>query len=119
MTLTNEHRLFNNTRYSDARILIRDVIPPVHKSFICIQSEYFTKVFQESFAEGSSVERRFNDGSRAAYWKVLEYMYTSSYSDNTPSNFEGKVALTDNFHDVVIGTRQPPAAGRPSRIRPH
>ncbi|KAF2002433.1 hypothetical protein P154DRAFT_462410 [Amniculicola lignicola CBS 123094] len=80
--------LFNNTKYSDARILIRDVILPVHKSVICIQSEYFEKAFQESFIEGSSGELGFNEGSGAAHWRVLEYMYTGDYSDDLSSNFE-------------------------------
>ncbi|MCJ1476210.1 hypothetical protein MMC13_004876 [Lambiella insularis] len=79
--------LFNNTKkYSDARILIGDVILPVHKSVICIQSEYFEKAFQESFVEESSGELRFNDGSGAAHWRVLEYMYIGDYSEDELSD---------------------------------
>jgi len=103
--LTDLLRLFNNTKYSDARILIRDVTLPVHKSVICIQSEYFEKAFQESFVEGSSGELRFNDGSGAAHWRILEYMYIGDYSDDLSSNFEGKVALIGNSPSVLIGTR--------------
>ena len=59
-----------------------------------MQSAYFEKAFQESFAEGSSGELRFNDGSGAAHWRVLEYLYTGDYSDDISSHFEGKVTLT-------------------------
>ena len=94
-TLTDLLSLFNNTKYSDAIIIIHDIVLPVHKSVICTQSLYFEKAFQESFVEGSSGELRFNDGSGAAHWRVLEYLYTGDYSDDISSHFEGKMTLTE------------------------
>jgi hypothetical protein len=96
--------LFNNTKYSDAEIHIQGVIVPVHKSVICTQSEYFEKAFQMAFNEGSSGILTFNDGSGAAYWKILEYLYTGDYSDDL-SNFEGKINLTNNVLSVLTATR--------------
>jgi hypothetical protein len=74
-------------------ILIHGVKLPVHKSIICTQSLYFENAFQEAFVEGSSGVLKFNDGSGAAYWRVLEYLYTGDYSDDLSDNFQGEVAL--------------------------
>ncbi|KAF2181491.1 hypothetical protein K469DRAFT_589178 [Zopfia rhizophila CBS 207.26] len=80
--------MFNNTKYSDATILIHNVTLPVHKPVICIQSAYFEKAFQEAFVEGSSGVLTFNDGSGAAHWRVFEYLYTGDYSDDLSNDFE-------------------------------
>ncbi|RYN16212.1 hypothetical protein AA0115_g12489 [Alternaria tenuissima] len=47
-------RMFNDTKYSDATVVIHGKKLPVHKSVICTQSEYFEKTFQDAFIEGSS-----------------------------------------------------------------
>ncbi|KAH7119540.1 hypothetical protein B0J11DRAFT_582072 [Dendryphion nanum] len=86
--MRNVAGLFNSLKYSDATILIHDVKLPVHKSIICIQSEYFEKAFQETFVEGASGLLTFNDGSGAAYWRVFEYLYTGDYSDDLSKDFE-------------------------------
>lgn len=59
--------------------------------FVCTQSEYLEKAFQDSFAEGSSGVLAYNDGSEAAYWRVFEYLYTGDYPDNLSHDIEGKV----------------------------
>ncbi|KAF2245066.1 hypothetical protein BU26DRAFT_578667 [Trematosphaeria pertusa] len=58
--------MFNNAKYSDATIVIQDVTLPVHKSVICIQSEYFDKAFQSAFVERTLQKLTFNGGSGAA-----------------------------------------------------
>ncbi|KAF2016867.1 hypothetical protein BU24DRAFT_490147 [Aaosphaeria arxii CBS 175.79] len=74
--------LFNNEKYSDATIQIHDVMLPVHKSIICIQSEYFEKAFQnERFEESQSGTIKFKENSGAAYWRVIEYLYKGDYSE--------------------------------------
>ena len=98
-------RLFNNTKYSDATIIIHHKTLPVHKPIICIQSAYFDKAFQEGFVEGSSGVLTFNDDSGAAYWRIFEYLYTGDYSDDLSNNFEGKVALTTHTLNLLIETR--------------
>lgn len=86
-------RLFNNTKYSDAEIHIHDVILPVHKSIICIQSEYFEKAFRPEFVEGDTGVIAFKEGGGAAYWRVFEYLYTGDYSEKLSTDkFEGKSA---------------------------
>ncbi|KAF2006466.1 hypothetical protein P154DRAFT_422103 [Amniculicola lignicola CBS 123094] len=86
--------MFNDTRYSDATVVIHGKKLPVHKSVICTQSEYFEKVFQKAFTEGSSGVLTFNNDSGAAHWRVFEYLYTGDYSDNISQDFEG--ALLDD-----------------------
>ena len=83
--------MFNDTRYSDAAVIIHSKKLPVHKSVICTQSEYFEMAFQEAFIEGSSGVLTFDKGSGAAHWRVLEYLYTGDYSDDLSQDFEGAV----------------------------
>jgi hypothetical protein len=86
-------RLFNNTNYSDAKIHIHDVILPVHKSIICIQSDYFAKAFQPEFVEGDTGVITFKEGDGAAYWRVFEYLYTGDYAEKLSTDkFAGKSA---------------------------
>lgn len=86
-------RLFNNVKYSDAEIHIHGVILPVHKSIICIQSDWFTKAFRPEFVEGDTGVLPFKEGDGAAYWRVFEYMYTGDYSEKLSTDkFEGKSA---------------------------
>ncbi|EOA85871.1 hypothetical protein ACJQWK_02967 [Exserohilum turcicum] len=61
--------------------------------FVCTQSEYLEKAFQDSFAEGSSGVLAYNDGSEAAYWRVFEYLYTGDYPDNLSHDIEDDPAL--------------------------
>jgi hypothetical protein len=90
----NLHSLFNDTRYSDATVLINGITLPVHKSVICTQSEYFEKAFQYAFVEGSSGVLTFNNGSEAAHWRVFEYLYTGGYSDELSHVSEGTDSVT-------------------------
>ncbi|KAI1001652.1 hypothetical protein K3495_g6550 [Podosphaera aphanis] len=85
--------MFNNSLYSDVIIKIFDVEIPAHQFVICVQSEYFKKAFQkpqslkegdaisQGFAEGESMIIEFKEGSGAAYWRVLEYLYTGDYAE--------------------------------------
>jgi len=86
--------LFNDTRYSDATVLINGITLPVHKSVICTQSKYFEKAFQDAFVEGSSGVLTFNIGSGAAHWRVFEYLYTGGYSDELSHVSEGTDSIT-------------------------
>ncbi|KAF2676859.1 hypothetical protein K458DRAFT_396581 [Lentithecium fluviatile CBS 122367] len=80
-------QVFDDAKYSDAKIVIHGVVLPVHKSVICTQSEYFQKAFQSAFVEGDLGILTFNEGSGAAYWRVFEYLYTVRYSDHLPKDF--------------------------------
>ncbi|KAH6612379.1 hypothetical protein C7974DRAFT_77384 [Boeremia exigua] len=85
--------LFNNTNYSDAKIDIHDVILPVHKSIVCIQSDYFAKAFRQEFVEGDTGVIKFRQGDGAAYWRVFEYLYTGDYAEKLSTE---KFAVIDN-----------------------
>ncbi|KAI0997377.1 hypothetical protein K3495_g10809 [Podosphaera aphanis] len=77
--------LFNNPKYSDVTIKIFDVVFHAHQNVICTQSQYFEKAFQsgsQSFSEADTKKIEFKEGSGAAYWRVLEYLYTGDYSDH-------------------------------------
>lgn len=87
--LSNLHRMFDDTKYSDATICIDQRAPPVHKFVICTQSSYFEKAFRDAFAEGRSGELTFKDGKGAAYWRVFEYLYAGDYSEDLSAGFEG------------------------------
>jgi hypothetical protein len=83
--------MFNNTRYSDALVVVHGKKLPVHRSVICTQSKYFENAFQEVFVEGSSGVLTFNNNKGAAHWRVFEYLYTSDYSDDLSHHFKGTV----------------------------
>ncbi|KAF2844533.1 hypothetical protein T440DRAFT_316582 [Plenodomus tracheiphilus IPT5] len=86
--------LFNNTKYSDAKIRIHHVILPVHKPIICVQSDYFAKAFREEFVEGDTGVIVFEEGCGAAYWRVFEYLYTGDYLEELSTDkFEDDTAL--------------------------
>ncbi|KAI1003694.1 hypothetical protein K3495_g4517 [Podosphaera aphanis] len=56
-----------------------------HRNVICTQSKYFETALQEGsqqFREGGTRSIVFKEGSGAAYWRVLEYLYTGDYSDS-------------------------------------
>ncbi|KAI1005185.1 hypothetical protein K3495_g3032 [Podosphaera aphanis] len=75
--------LLNNPKDSDVTIRIAGVDIYAHQSVICTQSEYFKKAFgrgSRGFAEASTKTIEFKEGSSAAYWRVLEYLYTGDYS---------------------------------------
>ncbi|KAF2187414.1 hypothetical protein K469DRAFT_489988, partial [Zopfia rhizophila CBS 207.26] len=59
-----------------------------YKFIIRRSTAYFEKAFQEAFVEGSLGMLTFNDGSGAAHWRVLEYLYNGDYSDDISNNFE-------------------------------
>ncbi|KAH7381197.1 hypothetical protein DE146DRAFT_278733 [Phaeosphaeria sp. MPI-PUGE-AT-0046c] len=86
-------RMFNNTKYSDAMVVIHGKNLPVHKSVICTQSENFEKTFKENTIEGSSGVANYDDESGAAYWRMFEYLYTGDYSDDLSHDFEDDSAL--------------------------
>ncbi|KAI0997376.1 hypothetical protein K3495_g10808 [Podosphaera aphanis] len=85
--INNVAKMLNNPQFSDVTIKIFDVEIYAHQFIICIQSEYFRKAFQKpdpktpGFAESASMTIQFNEGSGAAYWRVLEYFYTGDYSE--------------------------------------
>ncbi|KAJ6191976.1 hypothetical protein J3E72DRAFT_273869 [Bipolaris maydis] len=85
--------MFNDTRYSDATVVIYGKNLPIHKSIVCTQSKYLEKAFQDSFVEGSSGVLTFNSGSEAAHWRVFEYLYTGDYPDDLSHNIEDDSAL--------------------------
>ncbi|KAI0996112.1 hypothetical protein K3495_g12069 [Podosphaera aphanis] len=77
--------LFNNQKYSDVTIKIYEVVFYAHQVVICTQSEYFEKAFRNGWQESIEVGTKtieFKEGSGAAYWRVLEYLYTGAYSDH-------------------------------------
>ncbi|KAI0995926.1 hypothetical protein K3495_g12255 [Podosphaera aphanis] len=78
-------KLFNDPKYSDVTIQISDVIFFAHRNVICSQSKYFEAALQEGsqqFLEAGTRSIVFKEGSGAAYWRVLEYLYTGDYSDS-------------------------------------
>jgi hypothetical protein len=84
--------MFNDTKHSDAAIVIKGITLPVHKLVICPQSKYFDKAFQDAFVEGSSGVLTFDNGNGAGHWRVFEYLYTGDYSDDLSHDFEGIIA---------------------------
>ncbi|KAJ6276571.1 hypothetical protein J3E71DRAFT_187155 [Bipolaris maydis] len=91
--MTKIARMFNDTRYSDATVVIYGKNLPIHKSVVCTQSKYLEKAFQDSFVEGSSGVLTFNNDSEAAYWRVFEYLYTGDYPDDLLHDIEDDPAL--------------------------
>ena len=74
-------RLLNNDEYSDMKIFIGETEIPAHSSVLCLQSETFKNGFKHKVDQAKQF--RFKTGSGNAHWRVLQYMYTGDYSDET------------------------------------
>ncbi|KAI0996794.1 hypothetical protein K3495_g11389 [Podosphaera aphanis] len=77
-------KFFNNPKYSDVTIKIFDETLHAHQLVICDQSEYFDRTLQkgsQKIIEAGTKTLEFREGSGAAYWRALEYLYTGDYSD--------------------------------------
>lgn len=83
--------MFNDTRYSDATVVIYGKNLPIHKFVVCAQSKYLEKAFQDSFVEGSSGVLTFNNGSEPSYWRLFEYLYTGDYPEDLSQDIKGMV----------------------------
>lgn len=54
--------MFNEEKYSDTTIQIHGVTLYAHRLILCLQSPYFTKALQATFAEGSTGKIEFQEG---------------------------------------------------------
>jgi hypothetical protein len=82
--------MFRSPNYSDATIYIHGVKLRVHKLVLCTQCEVIEQLFREKFDEEGTSVLTFNEGSGAAYWRVIEFLYTGDYSHQKPVGLEGK-----------------------------
>ncbi|KAI9725707.1 MAG: hypothetical protein M1834_009753 [Cirrosporium novae-zelandiae] len=78
----------SNTEYSDVTIYIGKIELPAHASVLAVQSRYFEKALKSRFQEGETKVFRFESGSGHAYWRVFDYLYTGTYSDEAYQNLE-------------------------------
>ncbi|EUC27104.1 hypothetical protein COCCADRAFT_42063 [Bipolaris zeicola 26-R-13] len=85
--------MLNDTRYSDATVVIYGKNLPIYKFVVCAQSKYLEKVFQDSFVEGSSGVLTFNNGSEPSYWRLFEHLYTGDYPEDLSQDIKDDPAL--------------------------
>ncbi|KAI1120483.1 BTB/POZ domain-containing protein [Nemania abortiva] len=94
-------KLFNNPTHSDVKIYIGEHELPAHAIVLTSQSLFFEKALSEKFREGQTKEFVFKEEGRMhAHWRVFEYMYTGSYSEE-PAQALG----TQDDHELVKDVR--------------
>ena len=54
------------------------------------QSEYFSTALRNGFQEPKIKRFEYQEGSLQAYWRVFQYMYTGSYSDDPAPELDVK-----------------------------
>lgn len=100
--------MFNKEDYSDVTVLIQGTKLYAHRFVICVQSQFFANAFQgKKFIEGERGEIKFDEGSALAHWRVFEYLYTGSYSDNLKvKGLEGKDLSVTTFLSHLLQLRR-------------
>jgi hypothetical protein len=82
--------MFGKPEYSDATIIIYGVELPVHRVILCKQSEKMKELFDNNPNKEKPNVLTFDKGSGAAYWRLIEFIYTVNYSDEVPGGLKGK-----------------------------
>ena len=74
---------------------------PAHGLVLGIRSPYFDNAFQSKFKEGVTNEFRFEKDSPHALWRVLQYIYTGDYADESSQTLdsEGMHSLGSRVRD--------------------
>ena len=90
--------LFGTSRYSDVIIYLgkEEIKLPSHRVILGTQSPYFHAALTNGLKEDAEGEFHFSDDSVHALWRVFEFMYKNSYSDEpaSPLSMEGKCGLS-------------------------
>ncbi|KAJ8128087.1 hypothetical protein O1611_g5548 [Lasiodiplodia mahajangana] len=87
---------FNNPTHSDVKIYIGEYELSAHAIVLANRSLFFEKALSGRFREGQTKEFRFTEGSMHAHWRVFEYMYTGSYSEE-PADGLGTIQDDDEL----------------------
>jgi hypothetical protein len=82
--------MFRKPEYSDATIHIYGVKLPVHKVILCTQCTMMRCLLNENVYSEKPDVLTFDEGSGAAYWRLIEFIYTGGYSDKVPDGLNGK-----------------------------
>lgn len=79
------YSLFNKSKYSNAIVYLGESkIPfPAHRLVLGISSSFFDDALTSDFKEVKTQEFTFQEDSPHALWRVLQYMYTGDYTDET------------------------------------
>ncbi|KAI1421352.1 BTB/POZ domain-containing protein [Xylaria sp. FL1777] len=93
-------KLFNNPNHADVKIYIGERELPAHSVVLVTQSPFFQKALSGHFHEGNAKQFLFKDGSLHAHWRVIEYMYTGSYSEEP-----AEVLDTEDDHELIKDVR--------------
>jgi hypothetical protein len=82
--------MFGNPEYSDATIYIYGVKLPVHKIVLCTKCTELKLLLSQTFHKDNPDVLTFDEGSGAAHWRLIEFIYTGDYSDEMPDGLNGK-----------------------------
>jgi hypothetical protein len=88
--LSDPPRMFGKSEYSDATIYIYGVKLPVHKIVLCTKCTEMKFLLSETFHKEKPDVLNFDEGSGAAHWRLIEFIYTGDYSDGMPDDLKGK-----------------------------
>ncbi|KAK5993687.1 hypothetical protein PT974_07123 [Cladobotryum mycophilum] len=103
--------LFNHADFSDVTIFVGTFELPAHSFVLMSQSEHFKGEIKRKLEEDNEQTFWFDDDDYElqTYWRVFEYMYKGTYSDECPKGISGKEkcktildrCLTPEFLDGV------------------
>ena len=81
--LLSSFRFLNNSKLSDVAVYLGpdQIKIDAHRLILSVTSPYFDDLFSGGFKEGQEREVRFENYSTHALWRVFEYMYKKTYSD--------------------------------------
>ncbi|RDL40791.1 Uncharacterized protein BP5553_00770 [Venustampulla echinocandica] len=71
--------LFNNKKYSDLTVYLRDIPLPAHRLILGMRSPYLEDQLQPQ--KCGVIGLRFDEDNPHALWRVFEYIYTGDYAD--------------------------------------
>lgn len=88
--------LFNNKKYSDVTIYLGESKTqfPAHQLVLGIRSPYFDDALQSKFREGITHEFQFEKDSPHALWRVLRYIYTGDYTEESSESLDSEGVLS-------------------------
>ncbi|KID62570.1 BTB/POZ domain containing protein, partial [Metarhizium hybridum] len=72
---------FDSDTLADVKVYLGDVELPAHSLVLTAQSSYFKRALLGEMEEGKTRKFEYSEGSMHAYWRVFEYMYKGTYSE--------------------------------------
>jgi hypothetical protein len=74
---------------------------PAHRLVLGIRSPYFDDALQSTFEESITHEFRFEKDSPHALWRVLQFIYTGDYTDESSQSLDDEGLFSPSYLVLV------------------